>query len=451
MMQRQTKTFVSGLFLNLFLSLFLGSYAMAADRFITLNDAASIVLEQEVGTVFISNPEIADYKVTGSNKLVIYANQLGQSRLFVYNKANELILSELLHVDINLSQIRRQLQLFYPDLELTLTSVGDKVAVRGIVYSEQQRNDIYRHVAHFLGREKVERFAESELVEFEDSFTEASWLAYERNYTWQGIIEGLSLSQTQQVNVKISVAQVTKEFNETLGVNWSTVGRSVGEFSFLDFKANDLTTVINALGNDRIAEVLAEPNLSVMSGESASFLVGGEIPVIVTNDSSTNITYKEFGIRLDLSAKVLTNDKIKLQLMPEVSAIEGFIEAAGMKVPQLTTRRAMTTIELGDGDSFLLGGLMSSDELENVSKIPLLGDIPVFGALFRQAGTTRKKTELVIVATVNLVKPISPTEIRLPKITPTQSLARFFNVVPHAGEDKNVNVIQMLNQGGFIQ
>ncbi len=435
----------------LFVSVFFCGGVIADDRFVTLNDASSIELEQAIGTVFISQPEIVDYKITGSNKLVIYGRQLGQSRLFVYNKANEVILSQLLHVDINLSQIRRQLTLFYPDLELTLTSVGDKVAVRGIVYSEDQRNDIYRLVAKFLGREKVERFDESELVEFKDSFTEANWLAYERNFSWQGIIEGLTLSQTQQVNVKISVAQVTKEFNETLGVNWSTMGRSVGEFSFLDFKANDLTTVINALGNDSIAEVLAEPNLSVMSGESASFLVGGEIPVIFTNNNTTNITYKEFGIRLDLSAKVLNNNKIKLQMMPEVSAIEGFVEAAGIKIPQLTTRRAMTTIELGDGESFLLGGLMSSDELENVSKIPLLGDIPVFGALFRQAGTTRKKTELVIVATVNLVKPISPTEVRLPKITPTKSLARFFNVVPEAGEDKNVNVLQMLNQGGFIQ
>ena len=435
----------------LFVSVFFCGGVIADDRFVNLNDASSIELEQAIGTVFISQPEIVDYKITGSNKLVIYGRQLGQSRLFVYNKANEVILSQLLHVDINLSQIRRQLTLFYPDLELTLTSVGDKVAVRGIVYSEEQRNDIYRLVAKFLGREKVERFDESELVEFKDSFTEANWLAYERNFSWQGIIEGLTLSQTQQVNVKISVAQVTKEFNETLGVNWSTMGRSVGEFSFLDFKANDLTTVINALGNDSIAEVLAEPNLSVMSGESASFLVGGEIPVIFTNNNTTNITYKEFGIRLDLSAKVLNNNKIKLQMMPEVSAIEGFVEAAGIKIPQLTTRRAMTTIELGDGESFLLGGLMSSDELENVSKIPLLGDIPVFGALFRQAGTTRKKTELVIVATVNLVKPISPTEVRLPKITPTKSLARFFNVVPEAGEDKNVNVLQMLNQGGFIQ
>ena len=435
----------------LFVSVFFCGGVIADDRFVTLNDASSIELEQAIGTVFISQPEIVDYKITGSNKLVIYGRQLGQSRLFVYNKANEVILSQLLHVDINLSQIRRQLTLFYPDLELTLSSVGDKVAVRGIVYSEEQRNDIYRLVAKFLGREKVERFDESELVEFKDSFTEANWLAYERNFSWQGIIEGLTLSQTQQVNVKISVAQVTKEFNETLGVNWSTMGRSVGEFSFLDFKANDLTTVINALGNDSIAEVLAEPNLSVMSGESASFLVGGEIPVIFTNNNTTNITYKEFGIRLDLSAKVLNNNKIKLQMMPEVSAIEGFVEAAGIKIPQLTTRRAMTTIELGDGESFLLGGLMSSDELENVSKIPLLGDIPVFGALFRQAGTTRKKTELVIVATVNLVKPISPTEVRLPKITPTKSLARFFNVVPEAGEDKNVNVLQMLNQGGFIQ
>ncbi|AQS38117.1 Flp pilus assembly protein, secretin CpaC [Shewanella psychrophila] len=437
---------------GLLLGLFFCSNAMAGDRFITLNDATSVELDQDIGTVFISQPEIADYKITGSNKLVLYGNKLGQARLFVYNKANEVILSQLLHVDINLSQIRRQIKLFYPDLDINLTSVGDKVAVRGIVDSEQQRDDIYRLVAKLLGREKVDRFDDqTKDVEFEDSFSESNWLTYQRNFTWEGIIEGLRLSQTQQVNVKISVAQVTKEFNETLGVNWSTVGNAAGEFSFLDFKASDLSTVITALDNDKIAEVLAEPNLSVMSGESASFLVGGEIPVIFTNDNTTNVTFKEFGVRLDISAKVLNNSRIKLKLMPEVSAVEGFIEAAGIKVPQLSTRRAMTTIELGDGQSFMLGGLMSSDELEQVSKIPLLGDIPGVGALFRHVGTTRKKTELVIVATVNLVKPIAPTDIRLPKITPTKSLARFFNIEPESDEDNNVNVIHMLNQGGFIQ
>ncbi|EAS43285.1 BON domain-containing protein [Photobacterium profundum] len=439
----------------------LSSPVFASDKFVTLNDANNLEFSQEIGTVFVSQPDILDYKVIDSRKLVIFSNKIGQAKVIVYGKDNQVLLSQRYHVDINLSQVRRQLKLYYPDLSISVTSVGEQVAIRGTVNNEKQRDDIYRMVATLLSKKEIERYNEAEKLKFvESGFEEANWVRYSKNYTWEGIIEGLVVAQAQQVNVKISVAQVTKEFNETIGVDWSTVGRSVGEFSFLEFKANDLSTVINAIGNDNIAEILAEPNLTVLSGESASFLVGGEVPVIVTNDNSTNISFKEFGIKLELSAKVLSNKKIKLQLAPEVSAVDGYVKAAGIEVPQLSSRRAMTTIQLADGDSFMLGGLMSSDDIEEISKIPLLGDIPILGAAFRKSSTTRKKTELVIVATVNLVKPVSPTDVRLPHMRKTTTLRRLFNITQNeeSAEYQQTNqthadklAIQMLSEGGFIQ
>ncbi|MDF5203490.1 pilus assembly protein CpaC, partial [Vibrio parahaemolyticus] len=192
--------------------------------------------------------------------------------------------------------------------------------------------------------------------------------------------------------------------------------------------AADLTTLITALGNENVAQILAEPNLTVISGESASFLVGGEVPIVVSTNSNINITFREFGIKLDLTAKVLHEDKIRMRLIPEVSEVERYIRAAGIEVPQFATRRAMTTIELGDGDSFVLGGLMSSADLEELQKTPLLGDVPILGAAFRKASTDRRHTELIIVATVNLVKPIKNKEIQLPYIRKTSTLHRWFNV-----------------------
>ncbi|MGO2319795.1 MAG: type II and III secretion system protein family protein [Vibrio toranzoniae] len=427
----------------------------AADRSITLNDGQHIKFKSPIGQVFINNPDIVDYKVINDNTLVVFANSIGQSRLIVYGIDDEVLLSDRIIVDLDLTDIRRQLKFHFPDAEVKVQSVGEQVAVSGLVDSEVTRDDIYRLVATLLGREKTEKWDKTQKLEFKSdssNYEEPESMVFARNMTWEGIIERIEVATTQQVNVKISVAQVTESFGQTVGVDWSSVGSSVGEFVFDQFDAANLSTLITALGNDQIAEVLAEPNLTVLSGESASFLVGGEVPVIVSTSSNVNISFKEFGIKLDLTAKVLSQDKIRMQLAPEVSEVEGYVEAAGIKVPQLASRRAMTTVELADGDSFVLGGLMSSADLEKMQKIPFVGDIPVLGAAFRKATTERKRTELIIVATVNLVEPIKPKDIQLPYIKKTSTLARWLNV---EWDGKSVTssdaTIRLLSQGGFIQ
>ncbi|CAK2817310.1 pilus assembly protein CpaC [Vibrio crassostreae] len=427
----------------------------AADRSITLNDGQHIKFKSPIGQVFINNPDIVDYKVINDNTLVVFANSIGQSRLIVYGIDDEVLLSDRIIVDLDLTDIRRQLKFHFPDVKVKVQSVGEQVAVSGLVDSEATRDDIYRLVATLLGREKTEKWDKTQKLEFKSdssNYEEPESMVFARNMTWEGIIERIEVATTQQVNVKISVAQVTESFGQTVGVDWSSVGSSVGEFVFDQFDAANLSTLITALGNDQIAEVLAEPNLTVLSGESASFLVGGEVPVIVSTSSNVNISFKEFGIKLDLTAKVLSQDKIRMQLAPEVSEVEGYVEAAGIKVPQLASRRAMTTVELADGDSFVLGGLMSSADLEKMQKIPFVGDIPVLGAAFRKATTERKRTELIIVATVNLVEPIKPKDIQLPYIKKTSTLARWLNV---EWDGKSVTssdaTIRLLSQGGFIQ
>ncbi|MFA0193516.1 type II and III secretion system protein family protein [Vibrio artabrorum] len=440
---------------SLLISLFCTTNALAADRSITLNDGQHIQLKMPIGKVFISNPDIADYKIINDNTLVVFAKGVGQSRLIVYGVNDDVLLSDRIVVDLDLTDVRRQLKFHFPDAKVKVQSVGEQVAVSGVVDSEGTRDDIYRLVASLLGRKKIEKWNKIEKLEFKSDnsdYEEPESMVFSRNMTWEGIIERIEVATMQQVNVKISVAQVTDSFGKTVGVDWSSVGSSVGEFVFDQFDASNLSTLITALGNDQIAEVLAEPNLTVLSGESASFLVGGEVPVIVQTNNNVNITFKEFGIKLDLTAKVLSQDKIRMQLAPEVSEIESYVEAAGVKVPQLSSRRAMTTVELADGDSFILGGLMSSTDLEKMQKIPLIGDIPVLGAAFRKATTERKRTELIIVATVNLVEPMKPQDVQLPYIKKTSTLSRWLNI--HTN-DKLVTssdaTIRLLSQGGFIQ
>jgi len=439
----------------LILTLFSITSTFAQDRTITLNDGEHIQLKSPIGQVFINNPDIVDYKIINDNTLVVFANGIGQSRLIVYGIDDELLLTDRIIVDLDLTEIRRQLKFHFPDAKVTVQSVGEQVAVSGLVDSEETRDDIYRLVSILLGREKIEKWDKVQKQEFKSdssSYGEPESMIFARNITWEGIIERIEVAATQQVNVKISVAQVTESFGQTVGVDWSSVGSSVGDFVFDQFDAANLSSLITALGNDQIAEVLAEPNLTVLSGESASFLVGGEVPVIVSTSSNVNISFKEFGVKLDLTAKVLSQNRIRMQLAPEVSEVEGYVETAGIKVPQLTSRRAMTTIELGDGDSFVLGGLMSSVDIEKMRKIPFVGDIPVLGAAFRKATTERKRTELIIVATVNLVEPMKPKDIQLPYINKTSTLARWLNV---KWDGKAVTssdaTIRLLSQGGFIQ
>lgn len=429
--------------------------SFAGQKYITINDAKNIEVAEKITKVFISDPNVVDYNVINENTIVVFGKATGHSRLMVYGVSEKLLLSDKIIVDIDLSQVRRQIALHFPDSNVRIESVGNQVAVSGVVASEQIRDDVYRMVANLLGREKTQRWESSQKLEFSTDnvdLQEPEALIFARNMTWDGIIERLEVATVQQVNVKISVAQVSERFAETVGVDWSSIGANVGQFLFQQFEASDLTTLITALGNESVAQVLAEPNLTVISGESASFLVGGEVPVVVSTNNNVNITFKEFGIRLDLTAKVESADKIRMQLFPEVSAIERYIRAAGIEVPQLSTRRAMTTIELGDGDSFVLGGLMSSEDLEEIQKTPLIGDIPILGAAFRKSSTDRRRTELVIVATVNLVKPMKTKDIQLPYITKTNNLRRWLNIgEPEETNQGNSPTIELLSQGGFIK
>jgi pilus assembly protein CpaC len=451
----QKKVWIAKWGLCVFLLLSFVPLASAADRYITLGEGEHIKLDVPVGKVFISDPTVADYKVISDDTLVVFASKVGQSRLIVYGTSDDVLISDRIIVDLNLSEVRRQLKFHFPNANVKVESIGSQVAVSGVVESEQERDNIYRMVATLLGREKTERWDEAQKLTFTTTtgdLEEPESMIFARNMTWEGIIERIEVATVQQVNVKISVAQVTESFSQTVGVDWGSVGSSVGEFVFNQFEAADISTLITALGNDDIAQVLAEPNLTVLSGESASFLVGGEVPVVVSTNSNVNISFKEFGIRLDLTAKVLSQDKIRMQLFPEVSEVEKYVKAAGIEVPQLASRRAMTTVELADGDSFILGGLMSSADFEQMQKIPLVGDIPVLGAAFRKSITERRRTELIIVATVNLVEPMRSNEVQLPYIRKTSTLMRWLNLADSDDYIKPSDAtIRLVEQGGFIQ
>ncbi len=179
----------------------------------------------------------------------------------------------------------------------------------------------------------------------------------------------------------------------------------------------DLLATLDLAEADGLVTTLAEPNLTTMSGETASFLAGGEIPIPLSSGlGNVSVEFKQYGVSLSFTPTVLADGRISLKVRPEVSQISsvGAVRVGSISIPGITTRRAETTVELGSGQAFMIGGLLSNTQNNAVDKAPFLGDLPVLGALFRSNSFKRSETELMIVVTPYLVRPVSPSQVMLP-------------------------------------
>lgn len=256
----------------------------------------------------------------------------------------------------------------------------------------------------------------------------------------------LEVGGVHQVMLEVRVAEISRGLSRSMGINFAYLTDSgqnfgaslLGNLSLFNVDDSGIsqnfsssvnalfrffgydttwTVFVDALKENGLVKVLAEPTLITTSGQSAEFLAGGEFPIPVPQELGViTIDYKKFGVGLAFTPTVLSNDKISLRVSPEVSEIDfsTAVASGGVAVPGLTTRRLSTTIELADGQSFAIGGLLQSDVRELVSKFPVLGEIPVLGALFRSTNFQKNETELVIIATVHLVKPLDMSQQTLP-------------------------------------
>jgi pilus assembly protein CpaC len=172
----------------------------------------------------------------------------------------------------------------------------------------------------------------------------------------------------------------------------------------------DVNVLVDALADEGLITVLAEPSLTAMSGETASFLAGGEFPIPLAQDNNkVTVEFKQFGISLAFTPTLIGESRINLKVRPEVSQLSsaGAIKISALEIPALTTRRANTTVELGSGQSFAIAGLLQNNGNQGINKFPMLGDLPVLGALFRSTKFQRDETELVIIVTPYLVRATS--------------------------------------------
>lgn len=422
-----------------------------------------------ISTVFVSDPSVADYKIISEKSVVLYAKKIGAAELTLYDNNAKILQHIKINIDPFMGDINQRIAKEYPGskIEVKRFMNGDKVTyiLTGNVPDEDTRDIIYQMVGSLVGNEHRDR----EIKATSEGDGGGSIMS-ERIY--YNVINRLQLPSSNQVNVKLTIVEVSKEFTDNLGIEWSsltlksiieggTAVNSPGTFNLLGFKrgfdAANISTLINAIKNDSIARVLAQPNLTVLSGESANFLVGGEIPIMVRDNDSTTVQYKEYGIRLSVAAKVEKKQKIRLFVSNELSSVSGTYAWNDYQVPTIRTRRSNSTIELADGDSFIISGLLSESDRESLTKVPFIGDIPVLGALARSALTERNKTELVVFATVNLVRPVSASsanKLSFPKYRRSSVNKLFFNV----GTDRETRegrldgkVTTFIDQGGFAK
>lgn len=257
----------------------------------------------------------------------------------------------------------------------------------------------------------------------------------------QSLDNRLTVQGPAQVNLQVRVAEVSREVTRQFGLDWQAIG-AIGRFAVSAGTNNSLADptnlpgryalgysgavnlngIIDALAQDRLITVLAEPNLTALSGETASFLVGGEFPIPVGRRyDQISIEFKQYGISLAFVPTVMPGGRISLRVRPEVSelseqgAIRLSADNSSLQIPALTVRRAETTVELGSGQSFAIAGLMQDSQRNTGRSLPWLGEVPVLGALFRSDRFQRSETELVIVVTPYLVRPTSdPVALRSP-------------------------------------
>ena len=372
---------------------------------VSINEGKLVRLPAPMTDLFIANPSIADVQVRSPTQLYIFGKSRGNTTVYATDKSGRVIYSSNVNVAYNLGSVDSMLNLAMPEAAITASPVGNMVLLTGTVPSPEDANEAARLVMAFVG-DGVQ------------------------------VVNRLKSAVPLQVMLKVKVAEVNRSLIKQIGINLlsgdSTSGFKFGLAQGSAIDPADGSVLIPEIGTtarmagklfgmniisalelaekDGLVTVLAEPNLTALSGETASFLAGGEFPVPISQSlGSVTIEYKQYGVGLAFTPYVLADGRISMRVRPEVSELsnEGAVKLNDFLVPALTTRRAETTVELGSGQSFMIGGLIRSAQTNDVNKAPFLGDLPILGALFRSTQFRRSETELVIIVTPYLVRPSS--------------------------------------------
>jgi len=439
------------------------SIAGQPDKFeVAINKSRVMQLHQPIQKVSMGNPEIADIVVLRKNQIYILGKRLGTTNVLLWDKNAELIKALDIEVTHDLNQLKKKLFELMPDEKIEVYSSQGSIVLKGQIDNLSDMESAVRIARSFavsaLKEEKIDDRSEEDF----------------KTLRVEPVVNLLTIGGSSQVLLKVTVAELERNTVKKLGVKWYAadrtsskwgfggvggggsfpdfvnadglrtlnyanppiVGPVIDEFLPNDLSINDKGIYASFLSNDFVfamaleaakdngtAKILAEPTLTALSGSQAKFLSGGEFPIPVPDDDGgTTIEFKEFGVAVEFTPTVLSSGSINLQLAVSVSelssansvAINPSNSSSVFYVPSITTRSTSTTVELADGQTIGIAGLISEDMRAVITKFPGLGDIPIIGHLFRSEEFERGETELVIMVTPQLAQPMNRPLASLP-------------------------------------
>ena len=409
-------------------------------------------LTRPVSQIAINDPKVAGARMLGtSSELYVWGVAPGSTNLILWDKSHKPVIVDI-EVDVDAEGLQAQLSQTFPtERNLKATAAGGAIVLSGVVSDTVKVSQVLEMAKAFAQRNAGEGTSAG-AAPGALSAAPASGTSGASAWTAVAIINMLTVAAPQQVMLEVKIAEVSKTLVDQLGAsigaratsgNWTysllsnLLSGNPGVIDGFNGKNGNFLT-LDAQKRDGLVKVLAEPNIMAISGQEASFLAGGKIFIPVAQDSGTGsnkvtLEEKEFGIAVKFTPTVLEGGRINLKVAPEVSELnrEGIgITAGGTTgtavLPAFTTRRATTTVQLFDGQSFAIGGLIKNNVTTNIKALPMLGEIPVLGALFRSSDFQTDRTELVFIITPHLVKPLTG-DVALPTDAYVQpSRAQFF-------------------------
>jgi pilus assembly protein CpaC len=377
--------------------------------------------QEPIGRVAISAPEVADVLVVSPNQTVIHGKAPGIASILLWDRAGKSTSYDLV-VELDTSLVQQQIEAQFPTENIQVSSAKGAIVLSGMVSEPKVAEKAVEISANFS--QKVVNLLhlppapDTEQILLQVKFADVDRMGAEKlgiNIFSTGAGNTLGSISTQQFspvgNWDLKTSNPgTRQFSASQGIT-----DALNIFGFR-FDAN-IGITIKALQEKNLLQILAEPNLIASNGKEASFLAGGEFPFPMIQSSggvsAVTVTFKEFGVRLNFTPTITPSGKIRLKVKPEVSALDftNAVSVNGFFVPAISTRRAETEVELADGQSFAIAGLIDNRVTEVYNKIPGLGDLPVIGYLFKSRSQQKSKTELMVMVTPKLVKPLNPDQL----------------------------------------
>lgn len=405
--------------------------AVANRFYVPINRSELISVSSRLGEVIVADPQVADIYVHGKDKVSVIGKSLGSTTVRLFDEDNKLVKEVDVYVTYDLPAIRKALHEFLPYERIGVEMVNTRVALTGEVASAAAAASAMEIAEQFIYPSENPQDAVKAVSE-----------ASKEDGTTSPVINLMKVSAGQQVMLRIRVGEIQRGTLKQLGAGFNAV-QGAGEVPFNILSAqgalqgvanlvgagtdvtgastagNSLSAAIDALEKDNLLKILAEPNLVALSGEQAEFLAGGEVPIPIAQQNDTiSVEYKPFGVSVKFTPYVLSENRIRIQVQPEVSERndgDGIdISGNGTIVPAFDVRRASTTVELAPGESFMIAGLMQDSMRSDINQVPGVSEVPVLSSLFRKTSYDRQETELVLAVTPYLVDPLKSSDVRLP-------------------------------------